>query len=137
VLLRRSGAESAAPQHSLPPATFWGNSCVEGLTIAVREEAGASKPPSNISKLCACPWQSIFAPCHCLCHAAVPCGTCCNEEGTQCYYAWVYCSGAHGMGVIASDGGKKFATDWSCMSCGEYVLEDAPTGAPPTIAMER
>jgi len=41
------------------------------------------------------------------------------------------------MGVIASDGGKKFATDWFCMSCGEYVLEDAPTGAPPTIAMER
>ncbi|EOD32100.1 hypothetical protein EMIHUDRAFT_202685 [Emiliania huxleyi CCMP1516] len=86
---------------------------------------------------CCCDGVSIFAPCHCLCHAAVPCGTCCNEEGTQCYYAWVYCSGAHGMGVIASDGGKKFATDWFCMSCGEYVLEDAPTGAPPTIAMER
>lgn len=67
----------------------------------------------------------------CLCNAAVPCGTCCNEEGSQCYYSWWVCYGGAAVGLMVRDGGTKFEEEWFCFSCGEYELETASSGGMP------
>lgn len=74
----------------------------------------------------------------CLCHAAVPCGTCCNEEDSQCYYAWVICYGALAMGLMVRDGGTKFEERYYCCNCGEYELETVSgDGMPQSVEMQR
>ena len=81
--------------------------------------------------------QNLIAPMQCFCNAAVPCGTCCNEEDSQCYYSWWWCYGAAGSGLMVSDGGTKFKQEWMCCNCGEYELDEAPGGTPQGVEMQR
>ena len=70
--------------------------------------------------MCLCGWAGPFPPCG---------GTCCNEEGSQCYHfplTYVF--------LTARDGGTKF----ECLLCGEFELEEAPPGGTPqSVEMQR
>ena len=74
--------------------------------------------------MCLCGWAGPFPPCG---------GTCCNEEGSQCYnfpFTYVF--------LTARDGGTKFECTSNCLPCGEFELEEAPPGGTPqSVEMQR